>query len=1113
MQNKTLSIDYFDHAEADTIRTRTIAFFRAVPKLALLLLALGYVAVTNAAYLTDSKQYPVVEASVTWRDNARGRDVPVSIYAPDPVAVKGKLPAVLFSPGFGESRDSYAYLGRYLARNGYITVVVDHIGSDTDAYKAMGWAAMADTAGYQQRPEDISFAIDRITASDQHSPLLHNRVDASRIGVAGHSLGSTTALSMVGLSVNLSGRSNVKYNDSRVAAAVALSPQVDSPGGFKRKGLLDSESWDGIDKPVLLMTGSLDYGISRATRSDPGSRHVVFDRLSGVDAYYMNIENAAHHAFTDTKPFYPGGPRDPRHHVWIGVAVTAFFDAYLRNDTDALAWLQNGGISKYTNGEVHQEQKIGGREPGASAADHATDAVSSYDFEPLTAFIDNGLRERGVTGAGMLIIDRSGHVFYEKMFGDWTEDKAVPIASASKWWAAATVMTLVDQGLIGLDDPVSKYLPEFRNKGSKSKITLRQTLSFTSGYSHHERIQDDPSITQAQLVRDIADMDLQREPGTAFIYGGMQMEIAGRVAEVVTGKPYRQVFEEQILRPLGANATRIGNMVNRRPTNMDFKSENPLVPGGVVTSLTDYRKFILMLLNGGVYNGKRILSSEAVGEMMRDQTNGVPIVRTVQEDHSYRYSLGAWYRVVDAATGEAIVSSGGAFGTSPWIDLKGEYGVVFITMARAGQLREFVWRLKDTITDIMDEKTIAVSFPQPAAAPHEHKLDTTGVDNFFRRLDKNDDQQLERDEIPGRMKRLSQAFDRLDRDHDGRLSVEEFDVVAGFAGGRSMRGKDSTAERTTLAARDASMSSTGLAVLADDIYSAVNSGLAIAVKEQLVLHDERRDKDVQMRITYPRSGGPYPLIIFSHYSGGTKDDYVPLVNYWVSRGYVCIQPDHSDSPEVGGKRGPEARRDWKNRPLDISFIIDSLHEISRRIPELQGRIDEAHIGVGGHYLGAYTTNLIGGMEQESAAGGTEELKDARVSAIVALSPQGTGQGLTAESWRSLTLPMFVMTGSGDYSSRTGNSPQWRTEPYQYSPSGDKYLVFVEGLTADYGGIVDRKGKYDTRSSSVDARLGYTEVSTTAFWDAYLKGSEPARQFLRSGELETASGGAIKLSWK
>jgi hypothetical protein len=109
--------------------------------------------------------------------------------------------------------------------------------------------------------------------------------------------------------------------------------------------------------------------------------------------------------------------------------------------------------------------------------------------------------------------------------------------------------------------------------------------------------------------------------------------------------------------------------------------------------------------------------------------------------------------------------------------------------------------------------------------------------------------------------------------------------------------------------------------------------------------------------------------------------------------------------------------------------------------------------------------------------------------------------------------MFVMTGSGDYSSRTGNSPQWRTEPYQYSPSGDKYLVFVEGLTADYGGIVDRKGKYDTRSSSVDARLGYTEVSTTAFWDAYLKGSEPARQFLRSGELETASGGAIKLSWK
>lgn len=282
----------------------------------------------------------------------------------------------------------------------------------------------------------------------------------------------------------------------------------------------------------------------------------------------------------------------------------------------------------------------------------------AYDFSPVTEFAEQAWRRAELPGAALLVY-KDGRVIYEKFFGAYNETTQVPIASASKWLAAAVMLSLVDEGKLDLDAPVAKYLPAFT--GKKGAITVRQMFSHTSGLADFPG-EWNYGITVAEYAERVAQEGvLKADPGTEVRYGSAGMQVGGRVAEVVSGKGWNQLFLERIAGPCD-----MPNTVFARTE----RNRNPMLAGGAFSTLRDYGHFLEMILNKGVYRGRRVLSEKAVREMQRDQTGKLPLVvasndRLGRKSH---YGLGEWLDEQDAKGRPLQVSSPGAFGFRPWIN-------------------------------------------------------------------------------------------------------------------------------------------------------------------------------------------------------------------------------------------------------------------------------------------------------------------------------------------------------------------------------------------------------------------------------------------------------------
>jgi predicted dienelactone hydrolase len=321
-------------------------------------------------------------------------------------------------------------------------------------------------------------------------------------------------------------------------------------------------------------------------------------------------------------------------------------------------------------------------------------------------------------------------------------------------------------------------------------------------------------------------------------------------------------------------------------------------------------------------------------------------------------------------------------------------------------------------------------------------------------------------------------------------------------------------------------------------YKLADGPFAVETIDQ-TLHDGKRNKDLPIRIVVPKSGGPYPVIVFSHGAGGSGRNYFGLTAFWASYGYVVIQPTHNDSLALRAENGtslPSGPRqlveeylhnyqDWIDRVRDMTLVMDSLGDLERRLSELKGKLDQKRIGVGGHSYGAFTTQMIGGVTLDiPGQPRAQSFGDARPRAFVLLSPQGkSANGLTESSWQTMTRPTMSMSGSND-TGVMGQLANWRRDPFTYSPAGDKYLVWIDGANhMSFTGALAQTPAAGTSRGLLFSRLNQgadqkavfdcVKVASIAFWDAYLKDDPKAKTYLKSDTLIRYSNKTVSVTRK
>jgi len=346
----------------------------------------------------------------------------------------------------------------------------------------------------------------------------------------------------------------------------------------------------------------------------------------------------------------------------------------------------------------------------------STNSVFSQ-FEKILSFQRN-LIENEITASNVALVFKDGKVIYHNIENSMDpkgrpiyNNTVFPIWSMSKPITIVAMMQLYEEGLIDFEDKLSKYIPEFENlkcKGEdgiykcKKDLTLFHLMTHRSGYSYYENPEFFTSTLKydnlEDFTSDVANHPVEFEPGSKYLYG-INMAILGRVVEVVTKKTFYEYLKEKIFDPLNMDETKfyltksdrdrfqplyINNGSLKGFTNdldeLTYDINNKAYFGGegLVSTLDDYSNFCQMLLNGGSFEGEKIISQESINMMTKSYSK--------IEDDPFDYGFS--FFVLRDPDLDGTNSSKGIYGWSGyhnthfWIDPEKKLFGLFMTRAR-----------------------------------------------------------------------------------------------------------------------------------------------------------------------------------------------------------------------------------------------------------------------------------------------------------------------------------------------------------------------------------------------------------------------------------------------
>jgi len=335
----------------------------------------------------------------------------------------------------------------------------------------------------------------------------------------------------------------------------------------------------------------------------------------------------------------------------------------------------------------------------------------------VTAAMQPYLDSYKLAGVIGIIADRNGKIRYRNILGyadveakkPMSEDNVFWIASMTKMFTGASIMMLVDEGKIALDDPVTRFIPQLEKwmvveekdqfhvllKPLASPVTIRHVLSHTSGLTGLSELQQvtgaDSTPLKARALSSVTG-PLQWQPGEKYAYGNQGMNIAARVVEIVSGLPYEEFLQKRFFDSLGMTETTFwpseaqiarlaGAYGPNKETNgyargtigfltkpySDRVHRFPEAGGGLFSTSRDILRYGLMLANDGEWEGKRYLSHAAMEELRKEQTGTTKV----------NYSLGYHLR-------QGMFGHDGAYGTDLSVNPATGMVAVFLIQCTSG---------------------------------------------------------------------------------------------------------------------------------------------------------------------------------------------------------------------------------------------------------------------------------------------------------------------------------------------------------------------------------------------------------------------------------------------